>query len=122
MRVYIGGSISSDKNYKKKFKKCEKAVRKHYPDWEIFNPAEIEVKNWDWADYMLFDLQQLNKCDAIICIEDGMKEFSYGIAIEKLWCGRTNKKIGFYYTKLDKLMIYELDRFNPWSWSEALNN
>jgi len=61
---------------------------------EVENPAEINPDpTAEWTDCMFADLKALSTCDGIVMLEGWQQ--SPGAQIEKLWAGRTGKKI-FY--------------------------
>lgn len=80
-KIYISGSITSDLNFKEKFKDYADYIDQNYPQYDVINPAKIELpKLCDWEDYMIICLHLLNQCDAIFMLPD-WKE-SKGACIE----------------------------------------
>lgn len=69
MRVYIAGKISGDKNYKKKFKKAERALKKK--GHSVMNPAWlVEYKAFSWIDYMIVSEAMQRRCGAVLFLPD----------------------------------------------------
>lgn len=67
------------------------------------NPAEINPDpTAEWTDCMFEDLKQLSECDGIVMLPGW--ENSPGAQIERLWAGRTGKKI-FCATALDEVLV-----------------
>ena len=68
----------------------------------VANPAEINPDpTAEWTDCMFEDLKQLSKCDGIVMLPGWEK--SPGAQIERLWAGRTGKRI-FCATELHKVI------------------
>jgi len=68
---------------------------------DAVNPAEINPDTAaDWCDCMFEDLKQLSGCDGIVMLPGWDK--SPGAQIERLWAGRTGKKI-YCATKLHEV-------------------
>ena len=62
MKIYIAGKISGDKNYKKKFKKAERALKKK--GHSVMNPAWlVEYKAFSWIDYMIVSEAMQRRCE-----------------------------------------------------------
>ena len=84
MKIYIAGKISGQdlEKAKKKFAKAEKEMRQR--GFETVNPLAIQKIHPDksWGDYMLEDIKQLLRCDAILLLPDW--EDSTGAKIEKM--------------------------------------
>lgn len=70
MTIYISGAISSDPHYKKKFKKAEKRLRKHF---DVINPARVLgklPKNTSYATYMDLSLEMIKHADCCYMLTD----------------------------------------------------
>lgn len=64
MRIYIAGKITGDKNYKKKFAKAERALKKK--GHSVMNPAWLkEYGEFDWIDYMGVSGAMQQTCEAV---------------------------------------------------------
>ena len=60
MKIYIAGKISGDKNYKQKFRKAEKFLRKL--GHSVMNPAWIVPSDeFRWEDYMQISIDDAGK-------------------------------------------------------------
>lgn len=69
MRIYIAGKISGEKNYKKKFKKAERALKKK--GHSVMNPAWlVEYKAFSWTDYMIVSEAMQRRCEAVLFLPD----------------------------------------------------
>ena len=69
MKIYIAGKISGDKNYKKKFKKAERALKKK--GHSVMNPAWlVEYKAFSWIDYMIVSEAMQRRCEAVYFLPD----------------------------------------------------
>ena len=61
MKIYIAGKITGDKNYKKKFAKAERILRKK--GHSVMNPAQLIVyKDFTWFDYMMVSGAMQRRC------------------------------------------------------------
>ena len=87
MKAYLSGGISNDPDYKKKFKKAERQVKKL--GYEVVNPAEIGLKQLPGES----DEKQLLPCDAIFMLP--LWTLSRGARIERYIAGE--KGIDVYY-------------------------
>lgn len=70
MRIYISGSISGKKDYKKRFKAAQKRLERR--GYEVVNPADIGTllpESFEYGEYMAVDLLLLSRCDAIYMLE-----------------------------------------------------
>lgn len=67
MRVFISGKITGDKNYRRKFKKAERKLKRmgHEP----VNPA-IFPEGWKHDQYLYITLAMLETCDAVYMLGD----------------------------------------------------
>ena len=80
MTVYISGAISNDPRYKKKFRKAEKRLRKHF---DVINPAKILSglpKNTPYAAYMDLSLDMVKYADCIYMLKGWCE--SHGAMLE----------------------------------------
>lgn len=92
MRTYISGPITHDPNYKIHFELAANRLRAQ--DISCFNPAEAEIPNGTWEDYMRYDLKGLLTCRAIYMLKGWRR--SKGARLER----KIAKALGF-------LIIYE---------------
>lgn len=66
MKVYIAGAITSDPDYKQKFKNAEKALR--LKGYDVVNP--IYHSGPKYKDYIIQGLTALSGCDALYLLPD----------------------------------------------------
>lgn len=70
-KIYISGRISSDPDFKEKFKEYANYIDNLYPQYYTINPAEVVLPTLcDWEDYMCICLHLLKQCDAIFMLPD----------------------------------------------------
>lgn len=70
MRVYISGPITGTTDYKKRFRKAERYLKKQ--GHEVINPVRLSAllpKTCNHNDYMNVDLAALKACHAIYLLE-----------------------------------------------------
>ena len=92
LKIYIAGKISDDKNYKKKFKKAERALKKK--GHSVMNPAWlVEYKAFSWIDYMIVSEAMQRRCEAVLFLPDWKQ--SDGARIEHNRAKNSGQKI-FY--------------------------
>ena len=78
-KIYIGGKITDNPNYKADFEAAESALK--IAGFQPVNPAEEQLPDGaTWADYMRHDIKLLCDCDAIYMLR-GWRE-STGAKIE----------------------------------------
>lgn len=65
MKTYIAGRISTDPNYKAKFKKAEEVLQAH--GCIVMNPAVLPA-GFKWEEYMSITMAMLEVCDAIVLL------------------------------------------------------
>ena len=100
MKIYIAGKISGDKNYKKKFAKTERILRKK--GHSVMNPAQLIVyKDFTWFDYMMVSGAMQRRCEAVYFLPDWSQ--SKGATIELKRAIASEQKI-FFFTK--RFIIY----------------
>lgn len=69
MKIYIAGKITGDKNYRKKFKKAERALKKK--GHSVMNPAVLsDYPEFSWNDYMFITKAMQKKCTATYLLPD----------------------------------------------------
>lgn len=86
MKVYISGAVSSDKNFRKKFRKAEeKLILQGY---DVVNPVKDEEDGKSWKYYMRKDIVKLMSCDCIYLLDDWAT--SEGACLERIIA----KKVG----------------------------
>ena len=79
MKIYIAGKISGDKNYKRKFKKVEKKLKRK--NHSVMNPAWIvSFPEFDRKNYMAVSKVMQKQCSATLFLSDW--EDSKGARIE----------------------------------------
>ena len=98
MKAYLSGGISNDPDYKKKFKKAERQVKKL--GYEVVNPAEIGLEQLPgesdekfWCRCMVECVKHLLPCDAIFMLP--LWTLSIGARIERYIAGEKGKDV--YY-------------------------
>lgn len=70
MNIYLSGAITSDKNFKKKFKKVESIIRKKFKGAGVINPTKIsEGDKFSWSSYMDMSYAMLGACSNIVIID-----------------------------------------------------
>lgn len=68
--IYLSGSITNEKDYKKKFLDAAEKVKAICGNETIFNPSTIDLgKDATWQDYMKIDLKILLECSSIVMLE-----------------------------------------------------
>lgn len=82
MKVYLSGAITNNPDYMQEFKQAEELLTAL--GHEVVNPTILDCasKYLDYAEFMIFDLQLLRKCDAIYFLGSWSK--SDGAKIEKM--------------------------------------
>ena len=92
MKIYIAGKITGNKNYKQKFRKAEKFLRKL--GHSVMNPAWI-VPSYEfrWEDYMQISSMMQARCNAVYFLK-GWKQ-SEGAKIEFKRCHQLEQKAYF---------------------------
>ena len=69
MKIYIAGKITDDPNYKRKFKRAEKALAEKGCD--VMNPAWlVAYPGFSYKDYMAVSTEMQMRCDAVLFLED----------------------------------------------------
>ena len=92
MRIYIAGKITGDKNYKKKFAKAERALKKK--GHSVMNPAWLkEYGEFAWIDYMGVSGAMQQTCEAVYFLP-GWEE-SKGANIEHRRAMQLGQKVFF---------------------------
>lgn len=92
MKIYIAGKISGDKNYKKKFKKAERVLKKK--GYSVMNPAWLgDYKDFTWIDYMMVSGAMQRRCEAVYFLPDWSQ--SKGSTIELKRAITSEQKIFF---------------------------
>lgn len=70
MNIYLSGAITSDKNFKKKFKKVESIIRKKFKGAGVINPTKIsEGDKFSWSSYMDMSYAMLGACSNMVIID-----------------------------------------------------
>lgn len=92
MRIYIAGKITGDKNYKRKFAKAERALKKKVHS--VMNPAWLkEYGEFGWIDYMGISGAMQQTCEAVYFLP-GWEE-SKGANIEHRCAMQLGQKVFF---------------------------
>jgi hypothetical protein len=71
MKIYISGKITGLKNYKKRFNKAEKHLKKR--GFEVVNPVtvgEALPENSDWSKYMKLDIRAMLDCQGVYLLDN----------------------------------------------------
>lgn len=85
MFVYISGPITGHSNFKAVFAAYEAMLVAM--GYIVVNPAAVEQRpDWDWIDYMQYDLALLATCDYIYMLPDWQS--SRGARIERRYAKR----------------------------------
>lgn len=68
MKVYISGAVSSDKNFREKFRKAEEKLL--LQGYDVINPVKDEEDGKSWEYYIRKDIVKLMSCDCIYLLKD----------------------------------------------------
>lgn len=64
--VYLSGPISGVIDYRERFRAAEMEVERHHAG-DIINPADQgSAPDWEWADWMIYDLALLRKAKVLV--------------------------------------------------------
>lgn len=85
MRVYISGPMTGYENLNKDAFYTMEAVLTSMGH-SVVNPAHTDVPEWEWIDYMNYDLMLLKGCDAIYMLNGW--QHSKGARIERRYAKR----------------------------------
>ncbi|MCD8309613.1 MAG: DUF4406 domain-containing protein [Prevotellaceae bacterium] len=105
-KVYISGKISGVSFAKAydKFLDAEKRLKSE--GYDVVNPMTIKFPDeFGWADCILYDLKELQRCDAIYLLKDW--EDSNGAKIEKSFADGIGLKIMYEEKPLSVVMTKE---------------
>lgn len=83
MTIYISGAISSDPHYKKKFKKAEKQLGKHF---DVINPAKVLgklPKTTPYQTYIDLSLNMVEHSDLLFMLKGWDKSNGATLEYEK---------------------------------------
>ncbi len=79
MKAYISGPMTGLKDYNRPtFNQAAKSLRES--GYEVLNPAEVDIPNGEWLDYMRVDIRMLTEADVIFMLPGWMQ--SPGAKIE----------------------------------------
>lgn len=98
MIVYISGKITGTKNYKRKFAKAERELKRK--GFDVINPARMNAcmpKSCDWDDYMTVSIAELDCSDAIYMLKDWKD--SKGATVEHRYAMRQKKTVMYEVSK-----------------------
>lgn len=87
-KIYIAGRITGDPGYPQKFARASVALRRHWPEAVILNPAALPA-GMAPADYMAICLPMLLRCGIAVFLPDWQR--SNGARIERAlaaYCGK----------------------------------
>ncbi|MCD8302566.1 MAG: DUF4406 domain-containing protein [Prevotellaceae bacterium] len=120
-KVYISGKISGVSFAKAydKFLDAEKRLKSE--GYDVVNPMTIKFPDeFGWADCILYDLKELQRCDAIYLLKDW--EDSNGAKIEKSFADGIGLKIMYEEKPLSAVMTKEeVDKFSE-LWKELMKS
>lgn len=109
MKLYIAGKITGDKNYRRKFKKAEKVLKRH--GHTVLNPS-ILPNGLTWEDYIHIDKSIIDICDGVCFLPDWRE--SKGATYEYKYAHDKNKDVFFFaekfssnYKNLKENIFYE---------------
>lgn len=91
LKVYISGPITDNPDFKKQFAEASAYVEKY--GYEAVNPANNEIPDGNWQDYMKMDLHQLIDCNAIYMLKGWSK--SKGAKLEHRIAKELNMLISY---------------------------
>lgn len=107
MKIYISGPMTGIENYNAEaFNAAEKKIKELIPSAEVVNPiklskeVESKIPNPTYGDYMCKDLEQLLKCDMVVCLEGFEK--SKGCEIEIYMSKKTGIPVFADINKISK--------------------
>jgi len=89
MKIYVAGKISGDPGYKQKFAAASVALRKHWPDAVVINPAVLP-EGMSNSDAIAVCLPMLLRAGTVVFLPDWQR--SNGAKIERAvaaYCGKT---------------------------------
>lgn len=72
MKIYLSGKITDNPDYREDFAKAQHKLEDL--GFEVFNPAVTYHEGWGWLDYIIYDLQVLETCDAIYFLENAFTQ------------------------------------------------
>lgn len=68
--IFISGAISSDENYKEKFKEAKEMLMKRYPKCSVISPTDIDLTNIPYDSQVGITTQIVSRCFAIYLLDD----------------------------------------------------
>lgn len=96
MKLYIAGKITGDANYRRKFKKAEKVLKRQ--GYTVLNPS-ILPKGLAWEDYIHIDSAIIDVCDCVCFLPDWQD--SKGAVYEFEYASENKKKI-IYFVEVER--------------------
>ena len=70
-KIYISGAVTSDTDFRCKFKRAEELLREK--GYIPVNPVKTEVEGKEWKYYLKKDLKKLLDCNGIYILSDWHK-------------------------------------------------
>lgn len=80
MKIYISGSITNNKHYKKQFKRAERKLKKR--GYKVFNPCCIP-NIFSYDEFMKIDIAALECCDCVFMLKGWEKSKGANIELKK---------------------------------------
>lgn len=78
-KIYISGKVTGDPDFRSKFHKAEKFLKRK--GYKVVNPVKWEKDGKSWKYYLIKDIKKLLKCDTVYLLPDW--GFSKGAQLER---------------------------------------
>lgn len=88
MIIYIAGKINGDPNYKEKFERAEKIIRKMGENYVVLSPA-ILPQGMEYKDYMRICFSMIDCAGYVFFLPDYIE--SEGARLEMSYCNYIKK-------------------------------